>query len=112
MLAAHDVYPSTLPPGFSFVEGEDEFDAKKHLQLEKPDEVVPLSGFGYSEEEIAQFPSPIGATSPVRILSDEGVQALQRSIDAVMPRTAPNKAGDPRLFYGAYQSKFMRDLAG
>jgi hypothetical protein len=40
------------------------------------------------------------------------VRALQASIDAVMPRTVTTSGGDPRLYYGAYQSKFMRDLAG
>jgi hypothetical protein len=112
MLAAHDVYPPTLPPGFSFVEGEDEFDPNLHLQLEKPDRLVSLAEFGYSEAEIGQFPSPIAATGVVRLLSDEGVRALQRSIDAVMPRTVKTEGGDPRLYYGGYQSKFMRDLAG
>jgi hypothetical protein len=112
MLASHDTYPPTLPPGFSFVEGEDEFDPKKHLQLEKPERIIPLSEFGYTDEEIAQFPSPIGATTPVRLLSDEGIKALEKSIELCMPRTVKNQSGDPRLFYGAYHSKFMRDLAG
>jgi hypothetical protein len=112
MLASHDVYPPTLPPGFSFVEEEVEFDPKKHLQLEKPEKITMLSELGYTDEEIAQFPSPVAATSPVRMLSDEGVGALQKSIDACMPRTVRTAGGDPRLYYGAYQSKFMRELAG
>jgi hypothetical protein len=112
MLASLDSYPPTLPPGFSFVEGEEEFDPKKHLQLERPEKIIPLSEFGYAEEEIAQFPSPIGATSPVRFLSDAGVAALQKSIELCAPRMVKTRGGDPRLYYGAYQSKFMRDLAG
>jgi hypothetical protein len=112
LFASHDVYPPTLPPGFSFVEGEVEFDPVKHLALENPDTMFTLSELGYSEEEIGQFPSPIAGTSVVRLLSEAGVQALQASIEAVMPRTVRTRAGDPRLFYGAYQSTFMRDLAG
>jgi hypothetical protein len=112
MFASLDTYPSTLPPGFSFVEEEDVFDPARHLQLERPDRVFTLAELGYGEEEAGQYPSPIAATGVVRLLSDEGVQALRRSIEAVMPRTVKTRAGDPRLYYGAYQSKFMRDLAG
>jgi hypothetical protein len=72
MLASLDAYPPTLPPGFSFVEGEIEFDPTKHLQLEKPDAFVSLSELGYSDEEIGQFPSPVAATGVVRLLSEEG----------------------------------------
>jgi hypothetical protein len=112
MLVSHDVYPPTLPPGFTYVDGEDEFDPKLHLQLEKPDKTIALAEFGYGEEEAGRFPSPIGASGIVRILSDEGVAAMHRSIEACLPRTVKTQGGDPRLFYGAYQSKFMRDLAG
>jgi hypothetical protein len=110
MLAEPDHFPTTLPPGFSFVEGEPEFDASKHLAVEKPERVVALAELGYSDEEIGQYPSPIAATTPVRILSEAGVQALQQAIDLTMPRMVPTSAGDPRLYYGSYHSKFMRDL--
>ena len=110
MLAETDHFPTTLPPGFTFVEGEPEFDASKHLALEKPDQIVTLAELGYRVEEIAQYPSPTGATSPLRILSDEGVSALQQAIDLTMTRMVPTAAGDPRLYYGSYHSKFMRDL--
>src|SRR5689334_5930858 len=99
MLASLDTYPPTLPPGFSFVEGEDVFDPATHLQLERPERVFTLAELGYGEEEAGQFPSPIAATGVVRLLSDEGVRALQRSIEAVMPRTVRTSGGDPRLYY-------------
>jgi hypothetical protein len=110
MLAELDHFPKTLPPGFSFVEGEPEFDVGKHLALEPPSRVVSLRELGYSDSEIGQFPSPIGALGPARILSDEGVAALQQAIDATGPRMVSSPAGDPRLYFGSYHSKFMRDL--
>jgi hypothetical protein len=110
MLASLNTYPPTLPPGFAFPEGEDEFDPKKHLQLEAPERVFTMAEFGYTAEEVGQFPSPIAAAAPFRMLSDEGVSALQRSIDLCMPLCTTSSAGDPRLYFGAYQSRFMRDL--
>ena len=110
MLAETAHFPTTLPPGFSFVEGEPEFDASKHLALEMPEQVVTMADIGYSEEQIRQYPSPVAATSAVRILSDEGVAALQQCIDLTMERTFQTPAGDPRLYWGSYHSKFMRDL--
>jgi hypothetical protein len=110
MLGELDHFPNTLPPGFSFVDGEDEFDPARHLALEPPERVVTLADLGYTPAQIGQFPSPIAATDTVRILSDEGIAALQRSIDLTAPRTVPSPAGDTRLYYGSYHSKFMRDL--
>jgi hypothetical protein len=110
VLADLDHFPKTLPPGFSFIEGEPEFDPAKHLALTRPERTITLAELGYSDGEIGQFPSPIAATSPVRILSDEGVEALQRAIDLLAPRTVPSPAGDTRLYYGSYHSRFMRDL--
>jgi hypothetical protein len=110
MLAERAHFPTTLPPGFSFVEGEPEFDAARHLALEQPEQVVTMAELGYSEEQIRQYPSPIAATSTVRILSDEGIAALQQCIDLTMDRTFQTAAGDPRLYFGSYHSRFMRDL--
>jgi len=111
MLAVRDTVPKTLPRGFSFVEGEPEFDAAKHLALEKPERIVMLADLGYDEETIAQYPSPIAATSPVRFLSEAGIEAVQQSIEATKARMTTTEGGDPRLYFGAYHSKFMRDLA-
>jgi len=110
MLADLDHFPSTLPPGFTFIDGEDEFDAARHFALEPPEQLVTLADLGYTPAQIRQFPSPIAATGTVRILSDEGVAALQRSLELTTPRAVKSPAGDTRLYYGSYHSKFMRDL--
>ena len=93
MLATTDHFPKTLPPGFTFVEGEPEFDASKHLALEMPDRIVTMKELGYTDAEIGQFPSPIAAAGPVRILSDAGVEALQQAIEATKSRTVPVAGG-------------------
>jgi hypothetical protein len=110
LLATTDHFPRELPPGFTFVEGEPEFDASKHLALEMPDRIVTMKDLGYTDAETGQFPSPIAAAGPVRILSDEGVAALEQAIEATRPRMVPSPAGDPRLYFGSYHSRFMRDL--
>jgi hypothetical protein len=110
MLAERAHFPTTLPPGFLYVEGEPEFDAAKHLALEEPEQIITMADIGYAEEQIRQYPSPIAATSAVRILSDEGIEALQKCIDLTMGRTFLTPAGDPRLYFGSYHSRFMRDL--
>jgi hypothetical protein len=110
MLAELDHFPRTLPPGFTFIEGEAEFDPARHFAFEPPERVVTLADLGYTPDQIRQFPSRIGATSTVRILSDEGIAALQRSIELSAPRAVKSPAGDARLYYGSYHSKFMRDL--
>jgi hypothetical protein len=111
MLAEHDHFPRRLPPGFSFVDGEPEFIPERHLALDGPQEVVTLADLGYRPEEIRQFPSPIAIATPLRILSDEGIQALQNAIELTMPRTVRTANGDPRLYFGTYHSRFMRDLS-
>ena len=111
MLAEHDHFPRTLPPGFSYVAGEPEFVPERHLALNTPQEIVTLADLGYRPEETRQFPSPIAIASPLRILSDEGVQALQKAIDRTMSRTVRTANGDPRLYFGTYHSRFMRDLS-
>jgi hypothetical protein len=110
MLADLDHFPRTLPPGFTFIDGEDEFDPARHFALEPPEQLVTLADLGYTPAQIRQFPSPIAATGTVRILSDEGIAALQRSLELTTPRAVKSPAGDTRLYYGSYHSKFMRDL--
>jgi hypothetical protein len=110
MLASLDTYPPTLPPGFAFAKGEDEFDPTKHLQLEAPERVFTMAELGYTPEETGRFPSRTAAAAPFRMLSDEGVRALRKTIDLCMPLCTTTSEGDPRLYFGAYQSRFLREL--
>jgi hypothetical protein len=115
MLADEDTAPKTLPPGFSFVENEPVFDPDLHLALEAPQEVLTLQDFGYSSETAAQFASPIAATSPIRFLSDEGIATMQDVLALLKPRMVTHEyrdgpGGRRNIYYGQYQSRFLRDL--
>jgi hypothetical protein len=110
MLGSLNTYPPTLPPGFAFAEGEDEFDPKKHLQLEAPERLFTMAELGYTPDQQGQFPSPIAAAAPFRMLSDGGVKALQKTVNLCMPLCTTTSEGDPRLYFAAYQSRFLRDL--
>jgi len=110
MLAERDAMPDRLPPGFSYVEGEPQFDAARHLMLEKPSQSWSLADVGYEPDRIGQYASPVALLTPVRLLTDEGVTALQEAIQACMPRSHADQGGARRLHYCTYHSRFIRDL--
>ena len=70
-------FPSAIPDGFPQLTAEPSFDPAKHLAIEMPETVYSLDDFGYAADEIADCPSNIAATSAFRLLSDEGIAALQ-----------------------------------
>eukprot|EP00045_Choanoeca_perplexa_P014434 m.169873 g.169873 ORF g.169873 m.169873 type:complete len:404 (-) comp16674_c0_seq1:2862-4073(-) len=100
------------PPGFERIEDDIDFDPKVHLQLEFPSQVRTLASFGYSDDEIKAFnlASDVGVTFPFRVLSDEGVRALQHvlkqleSFAVVSPRIPCVLRG------GLFRSKFVHGL--
>ena len=69
-------FPDTQPPGYEWFADEPVFDPARHLQLEAPTDIVLLADLGYSEEEIATKATPVAASSPFRILSDEGAEVM------------------------------------
>lgn len=111
MLTEFDTLPKTHPPGYAFVEGEVEFSTERHLALQTPESVLTLADLGYGGEASAQFSSPIGITSPARVLSEAGITALNRSIELCKPHIVLTRNNESRLYYGGYRSRFMRDLA-
>ncbi|MEQ9191222.1 MAG: hypothetical protein RLQ25_12105 [Alphaproteobacteria bacterium] len=110
MLAERDAMPDRLPPGFSYVEGEPAFDAARHLMLEKPAQSWSLEDVGYDPARIGQYASPVALLTPVRLLTDEGVAALQQAIEACMPRSHADQGRARRLHYCTYHSRFIHDL--
>jgi hypothetical protein len=103
-------FPAQRPQGYEPLDDEPVFDAARHLRIEMPERVIPLTEFGYSDEQIAQCPTGFGATSVFRILSDEGAACMldvARKLEAFTtsnPRIARNVRG------GAYRSTFLHDL--
>jgi len=109
MLADIDTFPPRLPPGMELVDGPT-FDPNRHLQLEMPEKRLPLSDFGYSQEQVKQYASPWAVVEPFRVLSEDGVKAMQAAVDSITPfMTAPDHAGN-RIYNCTYRSLFFRDF--
>ena len=103
-------FPASVPDGFTPLLNEPVFDAAKHLQIEMPDEIYSLADLGYSEAEIAACPTPFGATSVFRILSDVGAAAMLEVASMLEEFTTSNARIARNVRGGAYRSKFLRDL--
>ena len=104
-------FPETQPAGYEWFDGEAAFDPGRHLQLEEPREVVMLADLGYDQAEIDTKATPVAASSPFRILSDEGAAVM---LDVARRlRTYARPAGDriERMSRGGcYRSRWLRDL--
>ena len=69
-------FPETQPTGYQWLDGEPVFDPEFHLELEEPDEVVMLADLGYGPDEVATKATAAAASSPFRVLSDEGAAVM------------------------------------
>ena len=76
-------FPETLPTGYEWLPDEELFNPKKHLSLERPTEVITLTDLGYNEIQIAPTATPIAASTPFRILSNEGAE-IMRNISGML----------------------------
>ena len=104
--------PEHGPADYQEIPETRRFDPTVHLQLELPDQVWTLDEFGYDARQIAECASPVAVTSPFRMLSDEGVEALlevSRDLSAHMSRIQGNRTPN-HLAGGVYRSRFLRDL--
>lgn len=109
-LAQELPFPAVAPEGFSALPAEPVFDPAKHLQLEPPAKVYSLADLGYDDDAIAACPTPFGATSVFRILSDEGATAMLEVAHLLEDFTTSNARIARNVRGGAYRSKFLRDL--
>ena len=103
-------FPTVEPEGFPTLENEPTFDPARHLQVERPEQIISLKDFGYSDEEIAECPADFAVTSIFRVLSDEGAAALLEVAHKLEAFTRSNARIARNVRGGAYQSKFLRDL--
>ena len=104
-------FPETQPAGYEWFDGEAAFDPQRHLQLEEPEEVVMLADFGYDHAEIDTKATPVAASSPFRVLSDEGAAVMLAVARRL--RTYARPAGNriERMTRGGcYRSRWLRDL--
>jgi hypothetical protein len=104
-------FPETQPAGYEWFDGEAVFDPERHLQLEEPDEVVMLADLGYDRGEIATKATPVAASSPFRILSDEGAAAMLGVARRLRSFARPAGNRIERMSRGGcYRSRWLRDL--
>jgi len=104
-------FPETQPPGYAWLEDEPVFDPGRHLQLEAPAEILFLADLGYDEAEIATKATPVAASSPFRMLSDEGAAIMLDRARRLRAFSTP--AGDRIESVtrgGCYRSRWLRDL--
>ena len=109
-LAKPLAFPASPPDGFQPIVDEPKFDPARHLQVERPDEILPLSALGYSEAEIAECPTEFAVTSVFRVLSDEGAAAMLDVARKLSAFTTSNARIARNVRGGAYRSTFLRDL--
>ncbi len=104
-------FPKTQPAGYEWFDDEPAFDPARHLQLGEPDDVVMLADLGYDHTEISTKATPVAASSPFRILSDEGAAVMltvARRLRA-FARAAGNRI-ERMTRGGCYRSRWLRDL--
>ena len=104
-------FPTTQPDGYEWLDDEPVFDPARHLQLEAPDQIVLLADLGYTDAEIATKATPVAASSPFRLLSDEGAAAMLSVAREL--RGFHKRAGEriERMTRGGcYRSRWLRDL--
>ncbi len=104
-------FPETQPDGYEWLDDEPTFDPAVHLQLEAPDEIVMLADLGYSADEIATKATQVAASSPFRLLSDEGAAVMLTIARRLRPYA--RAAGDRienMVRGGCYRSRWLRDV--
>ncbi len=104
-------FPKAQPAGYEWFDDEPCFDPARHLQLEEPSEVVMLADLGYDREEIKAKATPVAASSPFRILSDEGAAVMLAVARRLRGYARPAGNRIERMSRGGcYRSRWLRDL--
>ena len=104
-------FPETQPAGYEWFDDEPAFDPERHLRLEEPEEVVMLADLGYDQAEIATKATPVAASSPFRILSDEGAAVMLDVTRRLRSFARPAGNRIERMSRGGcYRSRWLRDL--
>jgi hypothetical protein len=99
------------PPGYRALESDVAWDPQRHLALQAPEHVTLLDEWGPGAAGPTAL-SPVAITSPFRLLSDEGVAALQ----AICSELERDAVGDERIAKkvrgSIYRSEFLRGMYG
>ncbi len=106
-------FPSRIPDGYEPLVREPCFDPSRHLALEAPARTWTLEEFGYGDDVVRAMPSPVAAAGPFRVLSREGVEAVQDVCRALKTGRELSLGGNRTSAYvhgATYRSRFLRDL--
>ena len=104
--------PADRPAHITRSIDEPTFNAKRHLALTFPEKIDTLEDFGYDAAARARTPSPVAITSPFRLLSDEGVKALEAVLQELKRDAVVAKGQRLSVFLagGVYRSRFLQEL--
>ena len=104
-------FPSTSPSGYEWFDDEPSFAPDVHLALEAPTTTVMLADLGYPSDEIRTKATPVAATAPFRVLSDEGVEVMLDVARRLRAFATPAADRIERMTRGGcYRSKWLRDF--
>jgi len=103
-------FPSEVPGGYEWFTDEPKFDPKLHLALEKPQTTISLAELGYDSDVIKTKASTVAASSPFRILSDEGAKVLLDVARKLRSHAISCERIENMVRGGCYRSRFLRDL--
>ncbi|BAY66584.1 hypothetical protein NIES22_67240 [Calothrix brevissima NIES-22] len=108
--AAPIAFPQTSPPGYHYLPEEPTYNPAQHLSLKKPSRIYRLSDLGYDKTLVANCPTDVAITDPIRLLSESGVAAL-REVSLNLRQYKQRCDRIPNMVRGAaYRSRFIRDL--
>jgi hypothetical protein len=89
---------------------EDLYDEKIHLSLSQPEKLWSLKDFGYTDVAISNAPFNVAVTSPFRILSEAGVDSLNKSISQLMAHKRSSERIANFIRGACMHSTFISDL--
>lgn len=101
-----------MPRSYQCFEDEVRYDPDLHLSPEWPERIWTLEEFGYRPQEISQCPSNVAVTSPFRLFSSEGIDAVYRVVNRLKAVKSSIRGFriPSHLAGGVYRSRFLRDL--
>lgn len=104
-------FPTSRPAGYEWLVDEPVFDPSVHLDLTEPTRIVTLADLGYTAAEIDGTATRIAASTPFRILSDEGARVMLETARRLRVFCAPASDRIERVVRnGCYRSAWLRDL--
>ena len=98
-------------PGWEPIADDPPFDPARHLALGEPESCLTLDALGYGQTLEHPTPTRLAATTAFRVLSDEGVAAMQHVCAQLEAFTTSNPRISRTTRGGVYRSRFLRDFA-